>query len=104
MGPEGAGGTCCQSALMGSKVTVRGTHGVTQDQCGSGEWHFIGAVHVDTSRYARGLMGSGKLVKVVQQPSPSASLHGLGQPLHLCSLLAPDGGNSSEKCCVNTKY
>lgn len=34
-------------------------------------------------------MGNGRLAEVVQQPLPRASLCGLGQPLHLHSLLAP---------------
>lgn len=75
-------------------MTVRGTQGVTQDQESvSSMGQERGTSSVPRTLAFPDVQEVGgredRLAEVVQQLVSSASLRGVGQPLHLCSLLVP---------------
>lgn len=74
-------------------MTVSGTQSVTRMETEGAalvrRGALISSTSLGTSRCARGPRGIDRLTEVVRQPLPSASPNGLGQPLHLHSLLVP---------------
>ena len=107
-GPAGAGGLLpvCTDGRQSDCQRYPGCHLGSREweQHGSGEGHLIGAAYIGTSRCARGQRGEDRLAEMVQQPLPRASLFGLGQPLALCSLLAPSAKWRWQPCKMLREY